>query len=58
MRTREAKVGMRVWTATTSGQPVRCRIVGFEEGELVLDSPVYGYVIRRHAAECEPEETT
>ena len=45
------KIGMLVWTETQSGQPIECKVVGFEEGEILLDSPAHGYIIRRHSSE-------
>lgn len=40
-----------VWTHTTSGQPIECFIVGYEDDEVLLNSPSHGYVIRRRRSE-------
>jgi len=53
MQTREVRLNQEVWTHTTSGTLIQCTVVGFEEGEVLLDSPAHGYVIRRHARELE-----
>jgi hypothetical protein len=45
------EIGMLVWTHTQSGQPIECTIIGFEDGEVLLDSPAHGYIIRRHESE-------
>jgi len=45
------KIGDTVWTTTLSGERFECTVVGFEFGQVVLDSPTHGYIIYRYPSE-------
>ena len=50
--------GAKVWTETTSGQPILCTVIEEDtiiEGEWLMESPAHGCAIQRHHSECEPE---
>ena len=56
MRKDRVKVGMKVYTTTTSGQVIVCTVLYAEDGEFVLSSTSHGYAIRRGHREIEPVE--
>lgn len=48
--------GLKVWTETTSGEPILCTVIEPDtivEGEWLLNSPAHGYAIQRHHSECQ-----
>jgi hypothetical protein len=48
--------GLKVWTETTSGQPILCKVIEADwliKGEWLLNSPAHGYAIQRHHTECQ-----
>jgi hypothetical protein len=52
--------GVKVWTDTTSGEPILCAVIkpdNIMDGEWLLESPAHGYAIQRHWRELEQDNT-
>lgn len=53
---RVMRPGLKVWTETTSGQPILCTVIEKDwliPDEWLLNSPANRHAIQRHESECQ-----